>query len=66
MTQVDFNDFGVVLELLHRPFGQNLSLMQHRDLVGDVLDEFHVMLDDQHGAVLDDAVQQLGSPWPAR
>ena len=34
--------------------------MQHRDLVGDVLDEFHVVLDDQHRAVLDDAVEQLG------
>ena len=33
--------------------------MQHRDLVGDVLDEFHVVLDHQHRAVLDDLVQQL-------
>ncbi len=34
--------------------------MQHRDLVGDVLDELHVVLDHQHRAVLDDAVEQFG------
>ena len=33
--------------------------MQHRDFVGDVLDEFHVVLDHQHRALFDDAVEQL-------
>ena len=36
-------------------FGENLALMQHRDLVGDILDEFHVVLDHQHRTLLDDA-----------
>jgi formamidase len=34
--------------------------MQHRDLVGDVLDEFHVVFDHQHRAALDDAIEQFG------
>ncbi len=33
--------------------------MQHGHLVGDVLDEFHVVLDHQHRAVLDDRIEQL-------
>ena len=60
VPEIDFDDLRIVLDLLHRAFGQDLALVQHRDLVGDVLDEFHVVLDDQHRAVLDDAVEQLG------
>src|SRR3954447_12938588 len=60
VAEIDFDDFRVVLDLFHRAFRQDLALMQNRDPVGDVLDEFHVVLDDQHGPILDDAVEQFG------
>ena len=60
MPEIDFDDLRIVLDLFHRAFRQDLALVQHRDLVGDVLDEFHVVLDHQHRAVLDDAVEQFG------
>ena len=56
MTQVNFDDLGVVLHALHGALGEDLALMQHGHLVGDVLDELHVVLDHQHRAVLDDTV----------
>ncbi len=34
--------------------------MQHRDLVGDVLDEFHVVLDHDDRLALRDAIEQFG------
>src|SRR5277367_2231715 len=60
MTEIDFDDLGVGLDPAHRAFGDHLALMQHGDPVGDVLDELHVVLDHDHGAVLDDAVEQFG------
>src|ERR1700752_3009118 len=60
MSEVHFDDLGIVLDLLHGALGENLALVQHRDLVGDVLDELHIVLDHQDGAVLDDAVEKLG------
>ena len=51
---------GSFLTFFHGALGQDLALVQHRDLVRDVLDENHVVLDHQHRAVLDDPVEQLG------
>src|SRR3989344_5834328 len=60
VAQVHVDDLGVRLHLLHGAFGQDLSLVHHRDLVGNALDELHVVLNDDHRAVLADALQQLG------
>ena len=42
------------------PSDRILPLVQHGDLVRDLLDELHVVLDHQHRAVLDDALEQFG------
>src|SRR3984957_21281734 len=64
VPEIDFDDFGIVLDVLHRAFRQDLTLMQDRDLVCDVFDKFHVVLDHQHRPVLDDAIEQLGGLDP--
>src|SRR5277367_1114951 len=60
MPEIDFDDLGVRLDPAHRAFGDHLALVQHGDAVRDVLDELHVVLDHDHGAVLDDPMQELG------
>ena len=50
VAQIDFDDLRVVLDPLHRSFRQHLALVEHGDPVGDVLDELHVVLDDEHRA----------------
>ena len=50
--------FGLRLHVVHRPLGEEAALVQHRDPVGDLLDEVHVVLDDDHRAVLRDLEQQ--------
>src|SRR5438477_16733 len=45
IAQIDVDDPLVALDLLHRSLTQQLALMQHRHLVGDGLDEVHIVLD---------------------
>ena len=59
VAQIDVDDFGIGLHLLHRSFGEDLSLVHDGDLVGDALDEIHVVLDHDHRAALADALQQV-------
>ena len=46
MAEIDFDDLGVRLDLGHGAFREDLALVQDGDLVGDVLHELHVVLDD--------------------
>ncbi len=50
---------GVVLDPLHRAFGQDFALVQHGDPVRNIFDEFHVMFDHEDRATLDDLVEKL-------
>lgn len=42
--QIDFYDAFVILDDIHRPFGQHPAFVQHRDLSGDTADEIHIVL----------------------
>jgi hypothetical protein len=48
------------LHSLHGALTQDRPLVQHRDLVGGLSDELHVVLNDEDGVVLRHALQELG------
>ena len=48
------------MDAIHRALTQDRSLVQHRDLVGGLSDELHVVLNDEDGVVLRHALQELG------
>ena len=58
-TEIDLLHAGVSLDLGHRALAQHLALVQHRDRVGPPAHEVHVVLDDDHGPVRADPLQQL-------
>src|SRR5262249_61096177 len=57
-AQVDFHHALVLMDLVHRPLAEHLALVQYSDLSSDVAHELHVMLDDQHRALLSHRLQQ--------
>jgi hypothetical protein len=48
MTQIHFNDLGIVLNRFHAARSEQFALVEHGDLVGNLFDEFHVMLNDHN------------------
>ena len=57
--EVDLEDPRVALDLLHRPLAEDRALVEHGHLAGDLPDELHVVLDDQHRSVGRDRLEQL-------
>src|ERR1700712_2098860 len=53
VTKIDLHDLRVGFDVVDRALGDDAALMQHRNLVSNVADEIHVVLDHQHRAVLD-------------
>src|SRR5437870_11771992 len=51
LSEIDLNNAGVTLHLLHGPLAEDLSLVQHGDLAGDLPHEGHVVIDNQEGAL---------------
>src|SRR5436309_15033603 len=47
-SEIDRRNIGVLADLRHAAFFQELALVQHRDPPTKLLDEAHVMVDHQH------------------
>src|SRR2546428_13097392 len=60
LSQINLEHARITLYLLHRALAQDRTLVEHRHLGAELADEFHVVLDDQDGAVARDAEEQLG------
>src|SRR5256886_13532107 len=60
LSQIDLEHARITLYLLHRALAQDRTLVEDRHLGAELADEFHVVLDDQDGAVARDAEEQLG------
>src|SRR5262245_57685135 len=55
-AQVDLHHPLVTLDLIHRPLAEHAALVEHGDGAGDAPHELHVVLDDEHGALLGDTL----------
>src|SRR5437773_4849453 len=62
LSEIDLNDAGIALHFLHGPLAEDLSLVQHGDLAGNLPHEGHVMIDHQQGALARHGKQQLAGP----
>src|SRR2546425_2316974 len=60
LSQINLEHARITLYLLHRALAQDRTLVEYRHLGAELADEFHVVLDDQDGAVARDAEEQLG------
>src|SRR2546426_11474548 len=60
--EVDLEDARVALPLLDRPLAEDGPLVEDRHLAGDLPDELHVVLDDEHRPVGGDRLQQRARP----
>jgi hypothetical protein len=49
-SEVNFDHFGVRLHFVERALGEHGTLVKHRDLLGDLPYEVHVVLHDDDGA----------------
>src|SRR5207253_1605854 len=58
-SEIDLRDLQVVLDLPHRSLGELLALMEDGDLVRDLADEAHVVLDHHDRARARDLLDQL-------
>src|SRR5262252_8561300 len=58
-TQIDFNDAGIALHHVHGALTQNTALMQYCDSLRRLTHKLHVVLDDQHGVMLCQPLQEL-------
>src|SRR5215472_11098540 len=47
LAEICFYDFGILLHLSRRAFGNLDPVVQHRDVVGESHDDFHVVLDEE-------------------
>lgn len=58
VAEVDMLNIGVFLDAFHRAFGEEFPEVEDGDLVGDALYEFHVVFDDDEGAVFGDFAEE--------
>ena len=47
LTQVGFDDLGIVADLVRRTLGDDAAKVQHGDALADAHDEAHIMLDEE-------------------
>jgi hypothetical protein len=60
VPEIDMLNFGVALNVFHGALGEEFSEVEDGDFVGDALDKFHVVLDNDQGAVFGDFAEEYG------
>ncbi len=60
VSDINFDDFRIGADLLHRSFREDFSEVHHGDAVGDFADEFHIVFNDDDGPVFGNTADQFG------